>query len=150
MINTDDSSPSDLARRARKAAVDGLVGSRLRLCREALGWTMEDMANVLGRDPALLCAYEAGEIRVSPVDLTEIARIFQIPVVWFFVGLAHLDDARPENQIDKARAAMLEANEEKVAVERLAVFADELARIRDPSLRIMLIDMARGLARHFN
>jgi transcriptional regulator with XRE-family HTH domain len=149
MINTDDSSPSDLAQTARKAAVDGLVGSRLRLCREALGWTTEDMAEVLGCDAALLCAYETGEIRVSPVDLTEIARTFQIPVVWFFVGLARPDGARPENQVDKARAAMLEADEERVAGERLAVFADELARIRDPSLRIMLIDMARGLARHF-
>jgi transcriptional regulator with XRE-family HTH domain len=149
MINTDDSSPSDLVRTARKAALDGLVGSRLQLCRKVLGWTMDDMARVLGRDAALLRAYEAGQVRVSPVDLTEIARTFQIPVIWFFVGLARPECAR-ENENREDRAAMLEADEEKVAGERLAAFADELSRIRDPSIRIMLIDMARGLARHFD
>jgi transcriptional regulator with XRE-family HTH domain len=149
MVNTEDSSALHLVRTARKAAVDGLVGSRLRLCREALGWTIEDMARVLGRDAALLHAYEAGQVRVAPVELTEIARTFQLPVIWFFVGLARPGGAR-ENEIGEEGAAMVEAHEEKVAGERLALFADELSRIGDPSIRIMLIDMARSLARHFN
>jgi transcriptional regulator with XRE-family HTH domain len=151
MIDTDDSWPPDMTSMARKAAVDALVGSRLRLCRELLGWTLQDMAGVLGRDAVLLGEYEAGRVRVSPVDLTEIAGIFQIPVIWFFVGLPGPDD-RKENaaRARDDRAAALSAAEEIAVDEHLALFAKELSRIQDPSIRIMLVDMARNLARHFN
>jgi len=148
MIDTDDSWPSDIVPAARKAAVDALVGSRLRLCREILGWTIEDMAGALGYDATLLRDYEAGRVRVSPVDLTEIARIFQIPMIWFFVGLQS-PEGSTANAAGDARAAALSAGEENVAGQHLALFAEELSTIRDPSVRIMLIDMARNLARHF-
>ena len=147
MIDTDDSWASDMNSTARKAAVDGLVGSRLRLCRELLGWTLQDMAGALGRDAVLLEEYEAGRIRVSPVDLTEIASIFRIPVVWFFVGAAELDGKGSAARND--RAAALSAADENAVDEHLALFAEELSRIQDPSVRIMLVDMARSLVRHF-
>jgi transcriptional regulator with XRE-family HTH domain len=146
MIDTDDSCPSDRMPAGRKAAVDALVGSRLRLCREILGWTMEDMAKALGYSAALLSDYEAGRVRVSPVDLTEIAGIFQIPVIWFFVGLT---DPKGDQE-NAASTVILSANEENPVDEHLARFAQELGKIWDPSIRIMLIDMARSLARHFN
>ena len=148
MIDTDDSWPSDVVPAARKAAVDALVGSRLRLCREILGWTIEDMASALGYEAALLRDYEAGRIRVSPVDLTEIARIFQIPVIWFFVGLMSPEGSKAKATGD-ARTVALSAGEEDLAGQHLALFAEELSTIRDPSVRIMLIDMACNLARHF-
>jgi len=148
MIDTDDSWPSDVVPAARKTAVDALVGSRLRLCREILGWTIEDMASVLAHDAALLRDYEAGRVRVSPVDLTEIARILQIPVIWFFVGLTSPEGSKA-NAAGDGRTAALSAGEEDVAGQHLALFAEEFGTIRDPSVRIMLIDMARNLARHF-
>jgi transcriptional regulator with XRE-family HTH domain len=148
MIDTGDPFPSDMIPAARRAAVDALVGSRLRLCREMLGWTIDDMADALGCEAALLRAYEAGHVRVSPVDLTGIARLFQIPVVWFFVGFAGPEGDRP-GTVGAHRAAMLSASEEKIADQHLALLAEELAKIRDPSIRIMLIDMARNLARRF-
>ena len=148
MIDTDDSLPSDIVPAARKAAVDALVGSRLRRCREILGWTIDDMASALGYDATLLQDYEAGRVRVSPVDLTEIARIFQIPVIWFFVGLASPEGSKA-NAARDTRTAALSADEENVAGQHLSLFAEELSTIPDPSVRIMLIDMARNLARHF-
>jgi hypothetical protein len=80
--------------------------------------------------------------------LTEIARIFQIPVIWFFVGLKSAERSKA-NATGDAHTAALSAGEENVAGQYLALFAEELSAIRDPSVRIMLIDMARNLARHF-
>ena len=147
MIDTDDSWASDMIHSARRDAVNALVGSRLRLCRELLGWTLQDMAGALGRDAALLEEYEAGRIRVSPPDLTEIASVFGIPVVWFFVGSADPDTKGTAGS--SHRASVLSAAEKNAVDEHLVLFADELSRIQDPSVRIMLVDMARSLARHF-
>lgn len=148
MIDTDDSWPSDVIPAARKAAVDALVGSRLRLCREIVGWTIEEMAGVLGCDAQLLLDYEAGRVRVSPVDLTRIASLLQIPVIWFFVGLASPEGCNA-NAAGDARTVALSARQETATDQHLALFAQELGTIRDPSVRVMLIDMARNLAGHF-
>jgi transcriptional regulator with XRE-family HTH domain len=147
MIEQDDTWPPDDVPKARKAAVDRLVGSRLRLCREILGWTAEDMASVLGQDTAFLDDYEAGRIRIPPADLAGIARSLQIPVIWFFVGLIS-----PEGDLEhiaRERRSRAASEEENVARQQLALLNEELSRIGDPSIRIMLIDMARGLASHF-
>jgi transcriptional regulator with XRE-family HTH domain len=145
MIDTDDSWTPNMLHRARKSFVDALVGSRLRLCRELLGWTLQDMASALNRDAGLLEEYEAGRIRVSPRDLTEIATVLRIPVVWFFVGSP---DPDAEDTAASSESA-LSAAEKNAVDEHLALFAEELGRIQDPSVRIMLVDMARSLARHF-
>ena len=105
------------------------------------------MAGALGRDVALLEEYEAGRIRVSPPDLTEIASVFGIPVVWFFVGSTEPDAKGTAGS--NHRASVLSAAEKNAVDEHLALFADELSRIQDPTVRIMLVDMARNLARHF-
>jgi transcriptional regulator with XRE-family HTH domain len=147
MVEDDDTLPLDDVSKARKAAVDRLVGSRLRLCREMLGWTAEDMADVLGHDLARLDDYEAGRIRVPPADLAGIARNLQIPVIWFFVGLIS-----PEGdlaRLAKERHSRAASEEENVARQQLSLLNEELNRIDDPSIRIMLVDMARGLASHF-
>lgn len=130
-----------------RRGVNALVGSRLRRCRELLGWTLQDMAGALGRDAALLEEYEAGRIRVSPRDLTEIASVLRIPVVWFFVGST--DPDTKETVLNSHRASALSAVEKNAVDEHLALLADELSRIQDPSVRIMLVDMACSLARHF-
>jgi len=106
------------------------------------------MADALGCEADLLQAYEAGHVRVSPVGLTEIARLFQIPVVWFFVGFA-APQGDGERDRSKDRATKLSASEERIADEHLAMLAQEFGKIRDPSTRVMLIDMARHLAQRF-
>jgi transcriptional regulator with XRE-family HTH domain len=148
MIDTDDFWFSDKVPAGRKAAVDGLVGSRLRLCRDILGWTIEDLASALGHDAVLLQDYETGRCRIPPGDLAGIARMLQIPVIWFFVGLSS-PPAGTENATSQRRSAAL-SDEENVAEQQLTLLAEDLNRISDPSVRIMLIDMARNLARHFH
>ncbi len=148
MSETDDSLPSDMAPTARGAAVDALVGSRLRLCREILGWSIEDMADAVGQDAAILGDYEAGRVRISPVALTDMAQVLQVPVIWFFVGSGTLEDDRAR-EVEVSQTAALSADEECVAGQQLTLLAKDLGKVRDPSVRIMLIDMARNLARHF-
>jgi hypothetical protein len=112
-----------------------------------LGWTAEDMASVLGHDTAFLDDCEAGRIRIPPADLAGIARSLQIPVIWFFVGL--ISPEGDHEHIAKERRSRAASEEENVARQQLALLNEELVRIDDPSIRIMLIDMARGLASHF-
>jgi len=147
MIENDDTWPPDDVSKARKAAVDRLVGSRLRLCRDMLGWTAEDMAGVIGHDVARLDDYESGRTRVPPSDLAGIARNLQIPVIWFFVGL--ISPEGDSAHIARERRSRAASEEESVARQQLSLLNEELNRIDDPSIRIMLIDMARGLASHF-
>jgi transcriptional regulator with XRE-family HTH domain len=148
MADTDDCWFPDKAPPGRKAAVDRLVGERLRLCRKILGWTLEDLASALGHDAARLQDYESGRYRVPPADLAGIARMLQIPVIWFFVGLSSGKAGAPVAGDGRLDAAL--PGEEDVSEQQLTLLAADLNRITDPSVRIMLIDMARNLARHFN
>jgi transcriptional regulator with XRE-family HTH domain len=148
MVDTDDCWFPEKAPPGRKAAVDSLVGARLRLCRQILGWTLEDLASALGHDATLLQDYESGRYRVPPADLAGIARMLQVPVIWFFVGLSS-GKTGAQTADDQRLNAVLSA-EEDVSEQQLTLLAADLNRITDPSVRIMLIDMARNLVRHFH
>lgn len=65
------------------------IGRRIRRARENLGISQEDLARRLDySSPATISHFEAGERRISIVDLQRIAAILGLPTAYFFGGTA--------------------------------------------------------------
>ena len=84
--------------------VDQHVGTRLRLRRNLLDLSQDDLARRLGLTAQLIQKYEAGETRISASRLYEIANQLAVPITWFF------------DEIDaKVSAAAPDASDEQTA-----------------------------------
>jgi transcriptional regulator with XRE-family HTH domain len=64
--------------------IDEHVGKRLRLRRNLLGLSQDDLARRLGLTSQLIQKYEAGETRISASRLYGIAGQLAVPITWFF------------------------------------------------------------------
>jgi transcriptional regulator with XRE-family HTH domain len=71
--------------------VDQHVAKRLRLRRNLLGLSQDDLARRLGLTSQLIQKYEAGETRISASRLYGIAMQLAVPITWFF---DELDDKK--------------------------------------------------------
>jgi transcriptional regulator with XRE-family HTH domain len=69
--------------------VDLHVGSRVRMRRKILGVSQEALADALGLTFQQVQKYERGANRVSASKLYDIAKTLQVPVSFFFEGLAN-------------------------------------------------------------
>jgi transcriptional regulator with XRE-family HTH domain len=76
--------------------VDQHVGKRLRLRRNLLDLSQDELARRLGLTPQLIQKYEAGETRISASRLYEIAGQLAVPITWFFDELE--DKIQPPEQ----------------------------------------------------
>ena len=82
---------SDIAKR-----IDHLVGQRIRLRRNMLGLTQEELADSLGISYQQVQKYETASNRVSAGRLFEIAAKLNTPVAYFFEGIEDLpEDKEP-------------------------------------------------------
>lgn len=73
--------------------VDRHVGERLRLRRALMGMSQERLAELVGVTFQQIQKYERGVNRIGASRLFEIAKILDVPVTWFFEGLAGPADA---------------------------------------------------------
>src|SRR5215475_12108612 len=64
--------------------VDEHVGKRLRLRRNLLGLSQDELAKRLGLTSQLIQKYEAGETRISASRLYGMAVQLAVPITWFF------------------------------------------------------------------
>jgi transcriptional regulator with XRE-family HTH domain len=64
--------------------VDEYVGKRLRLRRNLLGLSQDELARRLGLTSQLIQKYEAGETRISASRLYGMAVQLAVPITWFF------------------------------------------------------------------
>jgi transcriptional regulator with XRE-family HTH domain len=82
-------------RRKRKAPdpTDTHVGSRVRMRRNALEMTQQQLGDALGLTFQQVQKYEQGTNRIGAGRLQHIANILQVPVEFFFEGVATAPDA---------------------------------------------------------
>jgi transcriptional regulator with XRE-family HTH domain len=64
--------------------IDQHVGKRLRLRRNLLGLSQDELARRLGLTSQLIQKYEVGETRISASRLYGIAEQLAVPITWFF------------------------------------------------------------------
>lgn len=118
---------SDIAKR-----IDNLVGQRIRLRRNMLGLTQEELAESLGISYQQVQKYETASNRVSAGRLFEIAAKLNTPVTYFFEGIEEL--AAP--------------NEPGVGGTRMNIeLVRNFALIADSPVRSALLGLIRDLAR---
>jgi transcriptional regulator with XRE-family HTH domain len=117
--------------------VDVHVGTRLRQRRTLLGMSQEKLAVAVGVSFQQIQKYERGANRVSASRLHQLTRILNVPVGYFFEGMA---DA-PSN----GAAAHPAHDGEMVASRETLELVRAYYRIEDPAVRRRLVDLLRSL-----
>lgn len=69
--------------------IDKHVGARLRMRRMMLNMSQSNLGEALGITFQQIQKYEKGTNRVSASRLQQIAQVLQVPVPFFFEGVAH-------------------------------------------------------------
>ena len=123
--------------------MDAHVGDRIRLRRRILGLTQQQLADALDLTFQQVQKYERGTNRVSASKLFGIAEVLQVPVGYFFEGLA--DPVEAEGATARAEAVAGTIRDFLATAEGL-----ELARrfplIPKGQLRRKVLELVRALS----
>ncbi len=127
--------------------VDLHVGGRVRMRRKMLDMSQDQLADAIGLTFQQVQKYERGANRISASKLYEIARTLQVPVSFFFDGLADPVTTEPTEVIEKARAS------ERIVSEFLSTpegmeLAELFPKIDRGPLRRQIVDLVRAMATH--
>ncbi|NQE64471.1 helix-turn-helix domain-containing protein [Caulobacter sp. RHG1] len=124
--------------------VDLHVGGRVRIRRKMIDLSQEQLADAIGLTFQQVQKYERGANRISASKLYEIARTLQVPVSFFFDGLADPVTTEPTEVIEKARAS------ERIVSEFLSTpegmeLAELFPKIDRGPLRRQIVDLVRAM-----
>lgn len=67
--------------------IDKVIGHNIRIRRRSRGYSQMELAELLGITSQQVQKYERGANRVASSRLWEIAKLFEVPVQSFFIGL---------------------------------------------------------------
>ena len=110
----------------RPNPVDLHVGGRVRMRRKLLGVSQEQLADSLGLTFQQVQKYERGANRVSASKLYEIAKTLQVPVSFFFDGLADPMDGSDGDEVGLQAERIVQ--EFLTTPEGLELLHDEIGR----------------------
>ena len=116
--------------------IDLHLGRRLRRRRRLLGLTQQQLASVVGVRFQQIQKYECGANRISAARLWRIAAALEVPVGYFYDGLA--EGARCDTAVDHAEDGEVLARKETLDLVRAYYRLDERPRRR-------LLDLAKSL-----
>jgi transcriptional regulator with XRE-family HTH domain len=127
--------------RTRGDQVDLHVAGRIRLRRTRLGISRENLAASIGLTVHQVQSYEQGRSRIAPRRLFDLARALDVPVSYFFDGLAaisaHPPGRRPIGFEPKPRVKR-----------ETVVLVRAYWRIADACIRKQLFELTKSLAAH--
>lgn len=73
--------------------VDALdLGARIKQARERSGLSQDDLASELHRDQRAVSEMETGKRRISATELPVIARVLNVPLLYFYEGDLNIND----------------------------------------------------------
>jgi transcriptional regulator with XRE-family HTH domain len=127
----------------RPNPVDLHVGSRVRMRRKLMGVSQEQLADSLGLTFQQVQKYERGANRVSASKLYEIARTLQVPVSFFFDGLA---DPMGDQDGDDVSAQAERVVQEFLTTPEGLELAEVFPRIGRGRVRRQVLDLVRAMA----
>lgn len=117
------------------------VGRRLRMARETLGLTQEDVASVLRIPRTSVISMEAGRRNVTALELRRLARLYRRDVAWVLGEEPEgVEQASAEDRALFRAAAELSAEDR----EQVLRFAQFLAAAQSPSARSTITRRAGG------
>lgn len=121
--------------------VDKHVGSRVRLRRQLLNMSQERLGEELGVTFQQVQKYERGANRIGAGRLWLLARVLDVPVSFFYEGIADLAHA----------AGMAESDQTPIIDDFIqsadgVALAQAFARIKDSKVRRRVLELVRTLA----
>lgn len=122
--------------------VDLHVGGRVRMRRKMLGVSQEHLAAALKLTFQQVQKYERGTNRVSASKLYEIARTLQVPVSYFFDGLADPVTAESDDVGEAANRVITDFLNTPEGLELAAIFP----KIGKGRVRRQVLDLVRAMA----
>jgi transcriptional regulator with XRE-family HTH domain len=120
--------------------IDIHVGSRVRLRRLLLGMSQEKLGDELGVTFQQVQKYERGANRIGASRLYRVSKVLQVPVGFFFEGL----DGAPATGFAEGDQTPLV--DDFINSPEGVALAAAFARIREPSVRRKLLELARTLS----
>lgn len=112
--------------------IDLYIGQRLRGARVLRGLSQSDVAEKVGLSFQQIQKYEAGQSRVTAAKLCELARVFALPVGFFFGEYGEEERKAGQSSGPLTQDAW--------------TLAGEFERIRNPKTRQKVLDLVRTLA----
>ena len=84
----EEGNPMDPKNKSSRLATDAdkKIGKRLRKLRKAKGYSLEEVARLIGLSYQQVQKYETGQNRISAVRLWQFARLYQVDIRSFFRG----------------------------------------------------------------
>ena len=122
--------------------IDRHVGARVRLRRKMLKMSQESLGESLGVTFQQVQKYERGANRIGASRLWRTAQVLQVPVGYFFEGLAVAEGAAHGFAEDDQTPLIYDfiASPEGVAL------ASAFGQITDPQVRRRVLELVRALA----
>jgi transcriptional regulator with XRE-family HTH domain len=120
--------------------IDIHVGSRVRLRRLLLGMSQEKLGDELGVTFQQVQKYERGANRIGASRLYRVSKVLQVPVGFFFEGL----EGAPVGGFAEGDQTPLV--DDFINSPEGVALAAAFARIREPSVRRKLLELARTLS----
>jgi transcriptional regulator with XRE-family HTH domain len=127
----------------RPNPVDLHVGGRVRMRRKLLGVSQEQLADSLGLTFQQVQKYERGANRVSASKLYEIARTLQVPVSFFFDGLADPMDGSENDEVGQHAERIVQ---EFLTTPEGLELAEVFPKINRGRVRRQVLDLVRAMA----
>ena len=124
------------------ADVDAIVGERIRRRRILTGLTQDQLGDALGVSYQQIQKYERGANRISASKLYDIAKTLQVPVSFFFDGLAD----PMTNEVDEVGAAAERVVTEFLNTPEGLELAEMFPKIGRGRVRRQVLDLVRAMA----
>lgn len=119
-------------------SIDQHVGARLRLRRTLLEMSQSELGEQLGVTFQQVQKYERGTNRIGASRLFHVAKVMQVPVAYFFEGLA--EDGRSQLGNDDSDTLY-----DFIASPDGLALAAAFSSIKDQTVRRRVIDLLRSL-----
>lgn len=124
-------------------SVDAHIGARVRMRRQMMSMSQEQLGEALGLTFQQVQKYEKGLNRIGAGRLYRIAQALQVQISFFFEGLPDPDAAEgSRGEISPEKTAVMAFVSSAEGYSLSAAFS----RIEDPSTRRRLVDLVRTIA----
>lgn len=128
-------------------SVDIHVGQRLKVRRSLLGLSQEKLAEAIGVTFQQIQKYEQGMNRISAGRLYQIAKVLQVPIVYFFENIStSADTIKALGLSDNKQESFLSEDlmQNKETIELVSIYYS----IKDPKMRKDIIKFIKSMAQH--
>jgi len=131
--------------------IDIHVGGRLRLRRNLLGWSQDQLGKASGLTFQQIQKYERGANRMGASRLVQFARILDMPVGWFFESMPELSLRGPSMSDNKPAALEGVLTQDEFLQRReTAELLRAWYKITDPKQRRKILSLIKSIGEEGN